>query len=404
VNPRANASTPRSDDPRANASTPGSDDPRANASTPGSDPRRPRVLLDARKARDFGIGRTILGLLDALGSESLELTALVRSGDEELLPRHVAPARCDAASYSLWELVAVRRAIARVAPDVFHAPHYVVPLAPPRATVVTIHDLMHLARPEHRSLAKRAYATVMMRRAVASAARVLVPSETTRRELVAFDGRAGAKTRVVPNGVDRLFRTPPPDAERARVKSAYALRDAYVLFTGNDKPHKNLGGLLAAFALLAENGVGLDLVLAGGAASRAKERLSLLETNGLLSRVHDLGVVPDADLAPLIAEARAVVLPSLAEGFGLPVVEAQTLGTPVVCSDRGALPEVANGAALLVDPTDAGALAEAMRRAATDEALRRALVEKGRANAARFTWAEAAARTAAVYREVVEAR
>ena len=362
----------------------------------------PRVLMDARKARDFGIGRTILGLLDGLGSESLELVALVRSGDEGLLPRHVSPVRCDASSYGPAELFAVRRAVSRVAPDVFHAPHYVVPLAPPRVTVVTIHDLMHLNRPEHGSPLKRAYARVMMRRAVACAARVLVPSEDTRRELAAFDRRARAKALVVPNGVDPLFRTPPSDADRARARSAYGLRDAYVLFAGNDKPHKNVGGLLAAFARLVENGVGLDLVLAGGAAARAAQRLGLLERNGLLSRVHDLGVVPDQDLVAVMAEARAVVVPSLAEGFGLPVVEAQALGTPVVCSDRGALPEVAGGAALVVDPADAGALAEAIRRAATDEELRLDLVAKGRANAARFTWAEAARRTAAVYREALE--
>jgi len=366
---------------------------------------RPLVLLDARKARDFGIGRTIVGLLRGLAAEPFSLAALVRAGDEGLLPAGAAAVRCDAASYGPMELVAVKRAIRAVAPDLFHAPHYVLPFSPPRATVVTIHDLMHLTRPEHGTPARRGYAHVMLRRAVRSAARILTPSEATRRELAAFDSRAAAKTVVVPNGVDALFLSPPPEAERARVRSAYGLRAGYVLFAGNDKPHKNLDGLLAAFARPGPREDGLELVLAGGAPARSAARLEAIAKHGLLPRVHDLGIVPDEDLAPLMAEARALALPSLAEGFGLPVIEAQALGTPVVCSDRGALPEVAGGAALVVDPEDTDALAEAIRRAAGDEALRSELTARGRVNAARFSWAEAARRTAAVYREVLrEAR
>ena len=121
---------------------------------------RTRVLVDARKARDFGIGSYIRGLLGALTrQERWDLLATVHPGDDVLLPPGVAPVACDARHYSVAELFAVRGAIARLRPAVFHAPHYVVPVSPPAATVVTIHDLMHLTRPEHGAPWRRAPST-----------------------------------------------------------------------------------------------------------------------------------------------------------------------------------------------------------------------------------------------------
>jgi glycosyltransferase involved in cell wall biosynthesis len=363
---------------------------------------RPRVLLDARKARDFGIGRALLGLLSGLVEEPLELVALVKTGDEDLLPPGVEAVLCDAPAYGIRELFALRLAIRRLKPDLFHAPHYVVPISPPRRTVVTIHDLMHLTRQEHGTPPKRLYARVMLGRAVEAAARILTPSEATRRELIAFDARAGAKSVVIPNAVDPRFLVPRTESDRARVRSAYGLESRYVLFAANDKPHKNLEGLLAAFARFARRDWACQLVLAGGATSRKASRLEAIERHGLLTRVRDVGVVPDDDLIALMAEAHTVVVPSLAEGFGLPVLEAYAVGTPVVSSNRGALPEVAGDAALLVEPQDADALAGALLRVTSDDGLRRDLVARGRERAARFSAREMARRTADVYREVLE--
>jgi glycosyltransferase involved in cell wall biosynthesis len=239
----------------------------------------------------------------------------------------------------------------------------------------------------------------MLARAVSSAARIVTPSTFTKRELASFAPRAEAKAVVVPNGIDEPFRSAIPASERARVRSAYALPRPFVFFAGNDKPHKNLGGLLDAFARLPP---GLALVLAGGARERASERRADLERRGLSSRVLDLGVVPDADLPPLMAEAAALALPSLAEGFGLPVVEAQALGTPVVCSDRGALPETAGGAALLCDPESPDSIAAALLRAVSDEKLRVRLIDQGLSRTRGLSWGAAGAALARIYREVLE--
>lgn len=365
--------------------------------------RRLRVALDARKLRDFGIGTYVRGLLGAAAAAGgHDLVALVRPGDEGLLPPGVDAVRCDAAEYGPLEPLSVRRALARASFDVFHAPHYVLPLFPPRATVVTVHDLIHLKRPEHATPAKRLYAATMLRRALRRARVVLTVSESVRRDLAAFAPDDAAKVRPVPNGVEPRFLAPVPEVEIERVRRAAGLGDPYVLFLGNDKPHKNLDGLLAAFAAAAA-GLPHRLVLAGGAAVRAPERRAAAERAGLADRVVDLGVVPEGDVPPLLAGASALAMPSFLEGFGLPVLEAQAVGAPVVCSDRGGLPEAAGDAALVVPLEEPGALAAALRRVLCDAALAAGLSARGRERARAFTWEAALGEVARAWRDAAEA-
>jgi glycosyltransferase involved in cell wall biosynthesis len=344
--------------------------------------RRRRVLLDARKARDFGIGTYIRGLLGGLARQDRwDLTALVFSGEEALLPPGVAARVCAARHYSLGELVAVRRAISAAKPDLFHAPHYVVPFFPPRTTVVTIHDLMHLTRPEHATPAKRAYARWMMGRALRLAAKVIAGSEATKREILAFGPSRGLEVEVIPYGVRQEFF----ECEEKRV-SMRGLAEArspvlpfeapYLLFLGNDKPHKNLDGLLAAFARLRASFPSLSLVLAGVAPGR-------IHAEG----VHALGFVPEADVPPLLA--------------GAPVLEAQAAGTPVACSDLPALREAAGDAAVFFDPADVGSILAGLEKILKDDELRKILRKSGRERAAQFTWARAAERTARIYDRVL---
>lgn len=340
-----------------------------------------RVLFDARKARDFGIGRYVVGLITALArAGDFELSAVVRPGDAELLPGSVTPLVSGAAPYSAAELFAVRSAIARAKPALFHAPHYVVPLFPPAATVVTIHDLMHLSRPEHASIPKRAYATAMLRRAVRLAARIITVSEAVRRDVAEGFPSAASKLVVIPNGVGKEFCKGAPTAGGA----------PYILFLGNDKPHKNLDGLVAAFVLLCAAHPGLRLLLAGVAPGRRAA-----------PGVEALGFVPDDDLPALVAGAQALVLPSFAEGFGLPVLEAQAVGTPVACSDIPVLRETSGGEAVFFDPHVPESIARAVAGLLEDASVRARLRQAGLARAAAFTWEKAAERTSAVYREVL---
>lgn len=365
--------------------------------------QKPRVFFDARKARDFGIGRYVTGLLGALARQGeFGLVALVRPGDEAVVGDAVEVLVSSASNYGLRELFSVKRAFRRSGADLLHAPHYVVPVFPPGATTVTVHDLMHLTRPEHRTMARQLYARSMIRHAVRSAARVIAVSEATRKELERHVPGSRGRTVVIPNGVESSFFAAVPERERARARRERRLSMPYLLFLGNDKPHKNVEGLLAAFASLRrEQPLPHRLVLAGGAAERGPRRRALVERLGLSGTVLDLGVLPEEDLVPVLAEADALVLPSFTEGFGLPVVEAQAMGVPVVCSPRGGLLEAAGDAALFAEPDDPRALTAALGRILTDEPLRRELSRKGRSRASAFTWEAAAERTAAVYREVL---
>ena len=340
-----------------------------------------RVLFDARKARDFGIGRYVVGLLGALARRGeFRLSAIVRRDDAGLLPDGVAPVVSGAGHYTARELVAVRGAIGRVRPDLFHAPHYVVPFFPPSATVVTIHDLMHLSRPEHASLPKRAYAAWMVGRAVRLSSRIITVSDAVRGDVARVHPAAAAKLVVIPNGVGPEFRGAQPASGGA----------PYLLFLGNDKPHKNLDGLVAAYAILRPEHPGLRLLLAGVPRGRR-------EGPG----VEALGWVPDAELPSLVAGAEALVLASFDEGFGLPVLEAQAAGTPVACSDLPALREAAGGEAVFFDPHAPESIVRAVDGLLGDEAARARLRDAGLARAAAFTWDRAAERTSAVYREVL---
>ena len=369
-----------------------------------TDGRRRRIFVDARKAADFGIGRYVTGLLGGLEElDAFDVTALVPPGSESLLPASVRTVLSTAGHYSIGELASVRIAFARSGAELFHAPHYVVPFFPPRRTVVTIHDLMHLTRPEHGSAAKRLYARTMIGRAVSSAARILCVSGAVARELERAFPSARGKTAVTGNGVDARFLAGVPPGRIDAVRARHGLPASYLLFLGNDKPHKNLDGLLAAFSLARRSGGAASrtvLVLAGGAEERRQDRARAAAAHGVEGALLDLGVVPDGEVAPLVAGAALLALPSLDEGFGLPVLEAQALGTPAVCSDRGGLPEAAGDAALVVDPSPAS-LAAAIGRLLEDGNLRADLAARGKTRARERTWRVVAELTAAAYRAVL---
>ncbi|HEY3350761.1 MAG TPA: glycosyltransferase family 1 protein [Thermoanaerobaculia bacterium] len=362
---------------------------------------RPRVLVDARKAADFGIGSYIRGLLGGLvRQDRWDLCATVHPGGDALLPPGVSPVACDARHYSVAELFAVRGAIARLKPAVFHAPHYVVPVQPPAATVVTIHDLMHLTRPEHGAPWKRAYAKWMIGRAMRLSARVIAVSEATREEILAFGPEQGGKVVVIPNGVrgdffewgERAARARealPHEEQPLRPESLSKEISSHLLFLGNDKQHKNLEGLLRAWPHVRAEHPALWLVLAGVEPGRE-----------LPEGVKAVGFVPDADVPALVALAEALVLPSFAEGFGLPVLEAHAAGTPVACSDLPALHEAGGEAAVFFNPHDASTIASALNSLLGDEEKRNLLRKKGRGRARAFTWDAVAERTARIYEEI----
>ncbi|HEX9799339.1 MAG TPA: glycosyltransferase family 1 protein [Thermoanaerobaculia bacterium] len=355
------------------------------------------VVLDARKAADFGIGTYVRGLVGGFaeldcGLDFVLLGDPARAAGLGELPAGFRWLAERAANYSLRELWSVSRAALRAGADLFHAPHYVLPVGLRCPAVVTIHDLIHLRFPEHRSLAERIYAHVMLRRALGRAARVLAVSAATRAELEERFGGLAARVVTVSNGVDDRFRRPLAGGELGERLARFSLAPGYFLFVGNPKPHKNLDRLLAAHRrLAAARGAAVPALVVVGGDAAASAAVGVVR----------LGVVAEDDLPALYRGALALVVPSLWEGFGLPAAEAMACGTPVAAADRGALPEVIGDAGLLFPPDDVDAIAAALARLLDDAALRAELARRGPQRAERFRWRESARATLAVYREAL---
>ena len=338
-----------------------------------------RVVIDGRKIADYGIGTYIRGLLrglQELGGND-EYVVLAPQSAKELIAKELIPFEhvvSDAAKYSLREIVAIGAAVRRLGADVFHAPHYVIPVTS-TPTVVTIHDLIHL---HLRNPVKRAYAWTMLRRAARQT--VVTVTDAMKREI---ESTLGARDVIVtPNGVDPRFT---PQGRRAPGQ--------YFLFVGNDKPHKNVATLVAAYEGVkwsAERSGAMlppraGFVLAGSPFAQYRTRATLA------------GFVGDEELAALYRGAIALVIPSIEEGFGLPAVEAMACGTAVITSNAPALVEITGDAALHVDARDAGAIGGAMLRLANDDALRGDLASRGIARARQFTWRGCAEKTREAY-------
>ncbi len=282
-----------------------------------------------------------------------------------------------------WEQTALPAIARRRGARLILNPANLAPLAWP-ANVVVIHDAVALTHPEWFAPAyvawhRRALPTIARR-----ATRVITVSEFSRGEIAATTGVDPRSIAVVPGGADERFS---PAVDPAPARAALGLTRPYALTVAGEGARKNLVVLAAAARALAAHGI--DLVAAG---SRRAHHGSAPGVEG----VRTLGYVDDALLPALYAGARAFVLPSLHEGFGLPCVEAMAAGVPVVAADRGALPETCGDAALLVEPQRPDLVAEALVAACTDEATATRLRAAGRERAATFTWAATAQRVDAV--------
>jgi glycosyltransferase involved in cell wall biosynthesis len=272
----------------------------------------------------------------------------------------------------VWEQLALP--LAARASELLLSPANLAPLAG-RANVVVIHDAAPFREPSWYGRAYGAWHRTLIPRIARRARLVIVPSEHVRTELVDLLGLDPTRVRAVPPGVDAAFADPPAPEPLLR---RLGLEQPYVLAVGTEGPRKNLG-LLDRLAPALES-AGLQVAIAGSGRPYLPR-----SAPGSARR---LGYVPDADLPALYAGAAVFAMPSLYEGFGLPCIEAMAAGTPVVASDRAALPEACGGAALLADPDDVDAFAEALIAAAGPERSR--LTEAGRTRAGSLSWVRTA--------------
>lgn len=291
----------------------------------------------------------------------------------------------------LWTHLRLSWEMVRRPPDLLFVPAHVIPLIHPRS-VVTVHDLGYIYYPQTHRPFDRLYLDLSTRFNASVASQIIVDSEATKRDLIQkYRVPEGRITVVYPGcSLEPVI----DEAGWERVRERYHLPDRYILHLGTLHPRKNILRLLEAFQPLARDFPDLHLVLAGKKGWLYEE--ILYKAEGLGGRVHFPGYIASEDLPFLIRKARLFILPSLYEGFGFPILEAMAAGTPVVCSNASALPEVAGDAALLFDPHDVEAMRETARKVLEDEALRAELVERGLERAKFFSWERCARETLSV--------
>jgi glycosyltransferase involved in cell wall biosynthesis len=368
-----------------------------------------RIAIDARKLHDFGIGTYIRNVLLGLArlDQSTEFIALCRPTDVEAItelgPNFRAIAEA-ARPYSLGEQVWIPLSLVRERAHLLHEPHYVLPPATRCRSVVTIHDCIHLMFPQYLpGRLAHAYARMSMWSAVWKSDHILTVSEASKRDILRFFDIPAEKVAVIYNAIDERFLAPADEERMDLIRQRYQLDHPFLLYVGNIKPHKNLERLIEAFGQVRAGGLDdLRLVIIGDEISKYPSLRQSVHRHRLDKFVRFLGFQPYDTLAAFYRLARAFVFPSIYEGFGLPPLEAMACGVPVVTSNVSSLPEIAGNAAILIDPYEPASIAEGIRSAVTDDALRARLIERGFARAREFSWGQSVAAIHRIYMDVLD--
>ncbi len=282
--------------------------------------------------------------------------------------------------------------------DVFHSPDFALPPVRHARKLVTVHDLSFMRVPECSDPRLRSYLMEVVPASVRRADVVLADSQATRADVIELLGVPPNRVEVIYAGVEERFRRVQDAGVLAAVRVRYQLPERFVLGLGTLQPRKNFPRLIEAYARLAVTvGPQVKLVIAGGPGWMTEDIFRRVQELGLRQSVVLPGYIGDEDLPALYSLAEVFVFPSLYEGFGLPPLEAMACGTAVVASNVSSLPEVVGDAALLVDPFDVAALAEAMARLVSDAPARAEFVRRGLAQARHFTWTRSATALLQVY-------
>ena len=368
--------------------------------------RNMRIGIDARflgAMKQRGIGRYVQELVHQLLSQKPQDITLVLFLSEEGMQsvpttEGVEKICAPLPWYSIAEQLYMPGLTKRARVDVMHFPHFNVPWRCPVPYVLTVHDLILLQSHRQRAttlspiiyrLKYQAW-KVLLRHALAHAARIIVPSHAVEHDLVSFMPRVTLKISMIYEGV------PTVEAKSiisAKSGSTFGGKNPYILYVGSAYPHKNLERLLQAFALLPTS---YHLVLVGKE-DYFYQRLKKEQAH-LLNNVIFTGEVSDKELAVLYCNATLAVFPSLHEGFGLPPLEAASYGCPVACSNIAVLQEImGHSAAFFFNPYDVNNMVQVMHEALINEKARQEKIKNARVRAQSFSWSKMATQTLNLY-------
>ena len=367
-----------------------------------------KIGIDARLIHWAGIGRYIKELIFHLAQIDKTNRYVIYFSDESQRESSrldypnfqlvTLPCRI----FSIYEQFYLPYRILRDGLDLFHSPHYVVPVASPRPIVATIHDTIYLTYPQFlKNPVARFYYRIMHGSVMRRAARLIAVSAFTKAEIEKHYPGAGAKARVVYNGLNAALFLPPAESRGKEVGEKRSLPDHYLLYVGTLKHHKNIETLLRAYACLGRNfKKKYHLVLVCGDDHRVQELGGLAAELKIDDKVHFAGYMQEEELHETYRGADLYVCLSFYEGFCFPVLEAMACKVPVVASQQEAIAEVTGGAALLVEAGNAAEAAKAIERILQDSGLRQDLIRRGIERTGGFSWKKCAQENLEVYREV----
>jgi len=299
-----------------------------------------------------------------------------------------------------WDQIAVPSAARRLGIDLLFNPKYSIPLLAPCPSVWVCHGLDWYVMPWGSRLTDRMSHRFLVPRYAAKAGAILAVSEVTREHVMHYLKVEPDRVVTVYSGVDDVFRRPLSESRLNQIRQKYSLPERFLLYAGAIYPPKNFTRLVRAYAQVGP-GRGIPLVVAGGENRFLSEgELREPEALGIREWVRWPGWIEQEDLAGFYALAEALLLPSIFESCGLPVLEAMAAGCPVVTADRYGTKELAEGAAVLVDPESVDSIATGVRRVLEDRSLRAELVAAGRVRSRDFTWQRCAAGTIEVLEQV----
>lgn len=360
-----------------------------------------RIAIDAREYTT-STGRYMFRLVQYL--EKLDTghdyTVLLKPENMGVYPfgnSRFTKAACPYKEFTLAEQLGFRRQLDRLKPDLVHFGKDHQPVLYRGKVVTTMHDLTtarfrNPVKPWPVFKFKQLVYKRVVKRVAKKSAAILTASQFVKDDLVAFTGVNPGKITVTYEAADRITDTPEPLAE--------LVDRQFLMYVGRPTPHKNLERLIEAFVTLQDRHPEIILVLAGKHDANYR-RIEKSVQKGNISGVVFTGFVSEGQLRWLYEHCAAYVFPSLSEGFGLPGLEAMLHGAPVVSSNATCLPEIYGEAARYFDPLDVAAMTEAINEVLTDKSLRSQLIEKGNAQAAKYSWQRMAEQTLAVYRRVL---
>jgi glycosyltransferase involved in cell wall biosynthesis len=295
--------------------------------------------------------------------------------------------------------------VAEDRPDLLHV-QYTAPISCPTPVIVSVHDISFLEHPEYFPWYRAQQLRFTVRRTIQRAAKVITPSEFSRKRLLEAYQPDPAKVSVVPIAMSPTFRPQAHESAFRFAKDKFNIRSPFVLTVGDLQPRKNQIGLIRAFEELisAHPQLPHQLVIVGKKTWFADRIMDAAKSSRVADRIVFPGFVNDDDLLQIYNACDLMVFPSFYEGFGLPILEAMACGRAVACSNTSSMPEVANAAALLFDPGNLAEIVRAMRDVLLDPELRIRMERLGLHRASLFTWERTAQRTLELYHEVAGAK